>query len=239
MMQFILDESRQYYVFEFIEKERNKLLHDYTIFRKTDFGAGSKNFNTSQNQVSKIAKTSLSGEWQCQVMFRIAEFLKAESILEMGTSFGISTMYLAGNQNRKVTALEGDPKCVEIVNSLAAILNFHNLEVLPGPFSNTIPHIIERNKKFDLIFMDGHHMEQPTIAYFNQLQTVTKENSVILIDDIHWSAGMNNAWRHIQNLPVVTQTIDFYYFGIVFLKNSFLEKQHHRIIPLKYKPWKR
>lgn len=239
MMQFILDDERHYYVFDLIERERTSLLTDSTPIKRTDFGAGSDDQNNQISTISKIAKRSLSKPWQCRVMFRLAEFLEAQDILELGTSLGISTLYLAGNQNRQVTALEGDPELSKITSQLAHKLSFQNLHLYTGPFSESIPLVLDLGNTFDLIFMDGHHLYQPTIDYFSQIEMMTKEHTVVIIDDIHWSSGMQKAWKYIQQLKVVTQTIDLYYFGIVFFKKSFLEKQHHVIIPVKHKPWKR
>lgn len=239
MMQFILDEGRQYYVFDLIERERERLLADSSPIKRTDFGAGAHNQGNQVTTISKIAKRSLSTKWQCAVMFRLAELLEAKQILEMGTSLGISTLYLAGNQNRRVTALEGDPALSKITSDLAHKLSYQNLHLYTGPFSETLPKVLDVGNSFDLIFMDGHHLYQPTIDYFSQIELITKEHTIVIIDDIHWSPCMQKAWKHIQQLEVVTQTIDLYYFGIVFFKKSFLEKQHHVIIPLKLKPWKR
>jgi len=52
---------------------------------------------------------------------------------------------------------------------------------------------------------------------------------VIIFDDIHWSAGMEDAWREIKEHPSVMLTIDLFFFGIIFFRPEFKVKQQFRI----------
>ena len=52
------------------------------------------------------------------------------------------------------------------------------------------------------------------------------ENSILIFDDIHWSQGMCQAWKSIQQDPQVKLSIDLFFFGVLFFKNDFKEKQH-------------
>ena len=54
-------------------------------------------------------------------------------------------------------------------------------------------------------------------------------DTMIIFDDIHWSAGMEEAWAFIVAHPAVTLSIDLFFIGIVWVNPSFLVKQHFSV----------
>jgi hypothetical protein len=60
---------------------------------------------------------------------------------------------------------------------------------------------------------------------------------VLIFDDIYWSDEMAAAWEKIKLNSAVTLSVDLFYFGIVFFKKEFKEKQHFTLIPYPYKFW--
>ena len=79
-----------------------------------------------------------------------------------------------------------------------------------------------------MAFIDGHHAEAPTVEYFEQLLAKGHANSVFVVDDIHWSVGMEKAWERIKAHPRVTVTIDLYDLGLVFFRTE-QGRQHFRL----------
>jgi hypothetical protein len=51
---------------------------------------------------------------------------------------------------------------------------------------------------------------------------------VFVFHDIHWSAGMEEAWEEIKAHPRVKVTVDLFFSGLVFFKPE-LTKQHYRL----------
>jgi len=45
-------------------------------------------------------------------------------------------------------------------------------------------------------------------------------NTIFIFDDIHWSDGMENAWKYIKANTRTTLTIDLFFVGIVFVKSE-------------------
>ena len=75
-----------------------------------------------------------------------------------------------------------------------------------------------------LLYIDGNHTYEATIKYFELALTKKDENTVIIFDDIYWSAGMTKAWQEIKNKKEVLLSIDTFYFGMVFFRSEFVEK---------------
>ncbi|MDT0686872.1 O-methyltransferase [Autumnicola psychrophila] len=85
-----------------------------------------------------------------------------------------------------------------------------------------------KRKNYDLIFFDGNHQKQPTLAYFHKLLPGAKNSSVFIFDDIHWSPEMEEAWEEIKDHPQVTVSIDTFYWGLIFFRKE-QAKQHFNI----------
>lgn len=213
-----------------IEQVRALLLQNKTIIEVADFGAGSTLLKSNRRMVSKIAASSLKPKKYAQLLFRIVQFYKPQTILELGTSFGTTSAYLAkGNPAAKVYTLEGAPAIAQIARQNFAKLQLNNISIIEGDFANTLPNLLKNIKTFDLVFIDGHHRKAPTLQYFEWLLPHAVNDSIFIFDDIHWSVEMEEAWHEIQQHPSVTLSIDLFFIGIVWLKKEFLIKQQFSI----------
>ncbi|NJW53676.1 O-methyltransferase [Salinimicrobium oceani] len=81
------------------------------------------------------------------------------------------------------------------------------------------------NTKYSLLYIDGNHQKEATLSYFEKLLPTVHNDSVMIFDDIHWSAGMEEAWEEIKAHPEVRVTIDTFQWGLVFFRRE-QEKEH-------------
>ena len=79
----------------YIENLRKQLLQDERIIQITDFGAGSKLNLSNNRKVKDIAKNSQKSPKLGQFLHRIINFYNYKNILDLGTSFGMTTAYLS------------------------------------------------------------------------------------------------------------------------------------------------
>lgn len=234
----ILDTDKNYYVFDMIEKERNRLKSVSTVIEIKDYGAGSSTLKDTKRRVADIANTSLSGINKCRILFQLVNHYQCKEIIELGTSLGISSAYLGSADRRaSVTSLEGDINIASIANEVHQLLSLKNINVVTGLFSDTLGQVLAGLRTLDLAFIDGHHDEKATLIYFQQILAKCGHHSIIVIDDIYWSEGMTRAWQTIKNHPDVSLSIDIFDIGILFFRKE-LSKQDLKYIPYKYKPWK-
>jgi len=80
--------------------------------------------------------------------------------------------------------------------------------------------------QLDFAFLDGNHRKAPTIQYFEACLEKTNDQSIIVLDDIHWSKEMEEAWETIKSHSKVFVSIDLFEVGILIL-NPKLEKQEY------------
>ena len=107
LLEEVIYDTRNYYVFDEIEKLRQKLLRDGRTINVKDFGAGSKINSSPKRKVKDIAKNAAKPEKYGQLMFRLIQKFKPETLLELGTSLGISALYqaAAAPKNKMITCL--------------------------------------------------------------------------------------------------------------------------------------
>jgi predicted O-methyltransferase YrrM len=216
--------NQGYYSYKKIEKLREQLLVSNNKIRCTDMGAGSA--ITSNKTVGSIAKHSAKSAKQAQLLFRLVNFFQPETIIELGTSLGISTAYLASaNSKTPVITIEGCEEAAEIAKQNFKHLKLKNIEQIVGNFDDVFPKLVKARKKIDLVYIDGNHRKQPTINYFKQCLEKVNEDSILIFDDIYWSDEMMQAWQEIKNNRQVTVTIDLFYMGIVLFRKE-QTKQH-------------
>lgn len=225
----VVKDVYKYYCFDEIESIRAKLELTEKKIDVLDLGAGSRVSNHTQRKISNIAKTALKPTKQAQLLFKLAKYFQPDTILEIGTSLGISTSYLSKScPDAKVISLEGSPQILKVAKINFEKLDIANITTELGNFDDTLIHSVKKLKKLDLVYFDGNHKERPTLNYFEACLPYSNESSIFIFDDIYWSKGMKRAWNKIKSHPEVTVSIDLFHFGIVFFKKD-QEKQHFTI----------
>ena len=226
----ILNDRTEYPAYKIIEAERRLLLRDETLLSVKDFGAGSGHNKTNSRKVSEIAKHSLKPTKYATLLFRMAAYFKAESIIELGTSLGTTTAYLAlSRPSAKVLTFEGADEIAARAKVMFEKLGISNISQVNGNFDDTIVPAMKQAGKADFVFIDGNHRYLPTVNYLHQLLPVIHEFTVVVMDDIHWSADMEKAWEYCRKHPAVTMSIDLFFVGILFFRKEFRVPQHFSI----------
>lgn len=210
-----------------IEALRKSLLANSTSIEVADMGAISvlrEKVNKSR-AIHDIAATSLSPQKFSKLYARIITHFKLKNIIELGTSFGINTLYLAANPGVEVTTFEGLPAIARMANTNFEFADARNIKLIEGDINETLPSFLQHEKKWDFVFMDANHRFEPTLKYFNALLTRVNTGSILVLDDIHYTAEMEKAWQMIRTHPLVYGSLDLFRAGIVFFDPS-LNKQH-------------
>lgn len=233
---FCCDDSNHLGGFEKIEGVRAALLASQEMINLHDYGAGHQGkTNRKEISISTIAQQSLSTPFQGRFMARLGRFHKPQKIVEFGTSLGISAAYLAtGSPGCEVLTIEGDPMVGAKAISVFKMLEIKNIELINDTFESCIMNRIQSIDRIDLLFLDGNHRKKALVTYYHALKKLCHENTIIIVDDIYWSAEMTSAWQEIIREKEITQSVDCFQFGLLFFSPHFLAKEHHRIrLPLK------
>lgn len=220
-------ENEDYYQFKELNEIRKQLLKNNTIIEITDFGSGSRIFKDNHRQIADIAKHGISKKKFSELYFKLVNFCNAQIIVELGTSLGLNTLYLAkANSKSQVYTVEGCSELYKFSNTLFTKNNIKNIKSINTTFEKALPEVLNSIQKIDLLYIDGNHKYEPTLHYFELALKKKHEHSVFIFDDINWSEEMQKAWEEIKNHPEVTLTLDLFYVGIVFFRKEQKEKEH-------------
>jgi predicted O-methyltransferase YrrM len=216
-----------YSVYTQLKNYKKSLLNNKNSINVNDFGAGSKNMKNNFRTISQIAKNSGTTQNRAKLLFRLVNYFKFNTILELGTSLGIATHAMSlGSPKAKITSIEGCPNISKFSEDNFKRFNLNNIEVITGDFSDEIENL--KHNTYDFIFFDGNHQKKVTLQYFNTLLQTTHNDSVFIFDDIYWSKEMTEAWETIIQHPKVTVSIDTFLWGFVFLRKE-QNKEHFTI----------
>ena len=249
-----MSDENSYYAWGEIEKVRARMLGDTRVMEFVDYGAGignreSENGNREardRRKVSDIAKRSLAKKKYAQMLARLVNWvgrplLTSPSrggigdwqlaigdgliIVELGTSLGVTTAYMAAMDKRnKVITYEGCPAVAEIAKENWEALGLKNIDCRVGEIT---AEILDKDlERVDVAFIDANHTYAGTRAYFNVLAEKVHRKSVMIVDDIHYNKEMEQAWREICADERVTSTMDLYQMGLVFFDKDYWKRDY-------------
>lgn len=159
-----------------------------------------------------------SGDWQLAIGNGL-------TIVELGTSLGVTTAYMAAVDSRnKVVTYEGCPAVAEIAKENWKMLGINNIECVVGDIN--VENLDKELGRVDVAFVDANHTYAGTRAYVNILLKKMHAKSVLVVDDIHHSAEMERAWQEICADERVTSTMDLYQMGLVFFDKHYWKRHY-------------
>ncbi|MGB7440050.1 MAG: class I SAM-dependent methyltransferase [Coleofasciculaceae cyanobacterium] len=210
---------------ESLRKELNESSREISI---VDYGSQSPNNQliTEETESAQIV-TKTIGEvckicskrpiWALLLFNLIREF-KPSTCLEMGTCLGISAAYqsagLEVNNRGKLLSLEGSSSLAQVAQNNLQKLGMTRAEIIVGKFQETLLRVAAEQSPLDFVFLDGHHDQQATLTYFDQLFPFLANNALCIFDDISWSIGMKKAWKTLVADERIKLAVDLHNVGI-------------------------
>ena len=233
LVRFVIRDENTFYCFADIERRREYLKACEDELDVVDFGsAGSPEGTHIKRRVCDIAKRQLECAKIGQLLFRIINFMGQEEkrpleILELGTSLGITTAYVASaSRKNRVMTLEGSESVLKIAQGVWRALKLENIEWQEGNIDNTLYKYAP--EQLDLAYVDANHTYEATKRYVDFLLPRMNGKGVMVIDDIHHSEQMEQAWNALKDNVRVTTSMDLYHVGLLFVDPHYL-KRHYRI----------
>ncbi|HEX5667723.1 MAG TPA: class I SAM-dependent methyltransferase, partial [Chitinophagaceae bacterium] len=130
-------DKKQYEAYEKPEAFRKRLLNNETIIEVEDLGAGSVSGKTKQRKISEIARTSVKHKRYSRLLYRIACYYKYGRILELGTSLGVTSSYLAQVPGlEELVTMEGADAVADMAER--EVLKYGKVRVVRGDFDGQV-----------------------------------------------------------------------------------------------------
>lgn len=232
---FVYDLIKNVFNKKVLSNDLSKITNIHSKYKKfdeilnfTEIGAGSGYRKSRKTSVGQIIKRSSINHKYGSLLYNLIQYFNPKEILELGTSVGISTAYIAGAApDSKFISIEGVEAKIKIAKEITSELKQHT-KFIQGDFDLILKSVIEKYDHLDLVFFDGNHNKNCTIEYFEICLTKIHNDSIFLFDDIHWSTEMEDAWEFIKNHSKVKVSIDLFRAGLIFFRKE-LSKQHYII----------
>lgn len=213
--------------FEQLEDLRKSLFASKETLLVVELGAGSRVDNGQTRKVADIARHASTPPTFSRLLHRIIGKSNFTHILELGTSLGQNTLYMQqACPQATLYTLEGSPEIAKVARKHFDKFNATNIHLIEGNIDDTLAPTLDKLDKVDLAYLDANHRYEPTIRYFEQILTKLHSQSIVVIDDIHWSREMNQAWQVLIKHPKVSLSLDLFEGGLLFL-NPELKKGHY------------
>ena len=221
-----------------IEGLRKELEASTELIPITHYGVGTPGSQSDQGQTTmtrlgeNCRRTSKEPRWAF-LLFKMVRELEPEVCLELGTSFGISAAYQAAalelNGRGRIVTLEGAESKADIARANFVRLGLGRISVTTGRFQDTLDGVLRGLERVDFAFIDGHHDEQATLRYFEQITPFLSRRAVVVIDDTSWSMGMRRVWQALEADDRVKSSVDLRYMGICVMGRESSLKRKFRI----------
>lgn len=192
----------------------------------SDFGAGSKRLGRERS-IRKIYQTATTKGVYAKLLYQISQHYKPKHILELGTSLGFgSIMLAAGNPGSQLHTVEACSTTLQQAEENFAAFALDNIHTYHSTFQDYFQK--EDLPTFDLVYIDGHHEGSALKQYLHSLQAYTHDDTIFIIDDIIWSADMNDTFKALINSERYHVTMDLFRWGIIIPRPQ-QEKEHFTI----------
>jgi hypothetical protein len=214
--------------FSHLEAARAKLLQNQGIVKIEDLGSGSrtKTLQQTERKIADIAATSFTPAQVAEVYFRTCQYTEVHNVVELGTSMGLTSLYLSELPDCKVHTFEGSHALANIALTNFEYFDRKNIHLVEGDIGVTLPRFLQDNlAKIGFALVDANHRYAPTLQYFEWLMKRFNEKSVMVIDDIHHSPEMEKAWDELKKHYLVYGSVDLFRCGILFFEPG-LNRQH-------------
>lgn len=198
-----------------------------TIIRVRDLGTGSSDRRRKERKISDIYSRSSIVPLYGKVLYNIALMHPGSDMLELGTSVGISTLYLASaSPGSRIVSMEGCPVLANIAEKNLSEGTTGNVRLMVGDFDASLAKIDLPGFSPSLVFVDGNHRKDPVLRYFRKIKELILPESVVIFDDINYSKEMQSAWHEIKSDPEVSVSIDIFQMGLVFFRKGMAKQSY-------------
>lgn len=222
----VIEERRAFYCYQDIELIRKRLLQNNSPIIVPGFSYKNEPHQTT---IARIVRQKAISPKKGAFLFRLANYFKVKNILQIGSSMGISTLYLTSYApGLNCTSFEVIPEYTSVSQWVYKEAARTEISLNTGDPHKLLPAFLKEGISPDLIFFSGSHEQIDTLSLFSSCLAYAGEQAIFVIDNIKKNKHMRTVWQTIITHPDVTVSVDMYSMGLVFL-NKKLHKQNYKV----------
>jgi predicted O-methyltransferase YrrM len=204
----VLNTPWPYYAFDEIES-----------FRKT---VENSNIRTSPSHQKKT--TGKTEQAANRDTFRIIQDLQPETMLEMGTTNGFSTLYMAKAcpSARCLCITKNTNDQIQIAETFKQA-SIDTIEWYIESDQQPIYEVLDTIDKIDLVVL---HISMQPLEVFKLCMSKAHLNSIFIIRQIHQTSKAEKIWKELCQQTEVVVSIDLYDIGILLFRPELKQKNY-------------
>jgi len=196
-------------VFSKVESIRKRIENSSTLFTRILM-----NHNIERTAHDMAKKSSVSPEWN-MFLYLCAKSFQAHTILELGSSAGVSGCYLASAPFcDKFITIEGSSILDRLAEGNIRQVNAQS-NVINGRFDEVLGNVLDNlTDQIDLVYINGPKTKAETLHLFRLIIPKLNNLSVVVFDDINWSKEMQQLWQTVCGWEGLAYAINVGRFGV-------------------------
>ena len=161
-----------------------------------------------------------------ELLFRLTNRYKPHSILAIGSSLGLTPLYLARYDSTvQCITLESEPDFAGIATYLLSKETNPSFQIRTGAYHDLISESLLQFTRIDCIFIDKNVNISTLDTFFNQCLPFIHDHTFCVLAGIRSSSEKYHFWKQICQHPAVTVAVDLLQMGFLF----FQPKLHKRV----------
>ncbi len=220
----VIEEKYAYYCFQDLELLRKKLSFNTGEITYTD---RKEKGGRKTRSVGEIVRRESIRPKQGALLFRLTNYFKPRNILQIGTTTGLSTLYLTSYATGlRCVALENIPEFAPIARQAFAKGGRNPIDLRVGNYMDLLPKALKEMTSLDFVFFNAPYERQDNLRLFNACMKYARNDTVFVLAGIKANREMRDLWEEIQACPEVTVTLDLYSLGIVLLNRKLHKRDY-------------
>lgn len=220
----VIEERCPYYSFRDIELYRKQLLYKIDSITYPD---PKDKGRLRCRSVADIVRREAVKPKLGALLFRLANYFKARNILQIGTTMGISTLYLTSySTDLRCVALENIPGFATIARQAFEKKARNPIDLRVGGYKESLPQALKDLGSVDLVFFNTLYEPQNNRWLFQECLRYARNETVFVFKGINTNQRSRELWKEIRETPEVTVTLDLYSLGIVLFNKKLYKKDY-------------
>lgn len=161
-----------------------------------------------------------------ELLFRLANHYKPQTILTLGSSMGLVPLYLTGYSTQACCiALEYDDEIAAIAQKAIKKKGRQSIRIYSVKNEQTLPNALEALEQIDCLYLGKTLSADEWAATYRQCRPLMHKGTMLIVNGIHTSSTKRTCWKQLCNDTDATVSVDLCRMGLIF----FDPKLHKRM----------
>lgn len=226
----IIEDKNPYYCFERIEGLRRFLKKSGKTI-PCDWKDGEK-----ERKVSDLIQSQNFSPAYDQLLFRLVNHYKPQTVLELGDTIGLSTLYLASSDhNMKVVSVGGSENIIQFARQVLEKNKVLNVEFKKNITKEAFRAVGENLEEVDFLYFGRMFPADKIKEVVDTLECSITSRTVMVVSDIYKTKQKELMWDVLKKHPKVRVSVEMFHYGILLCDEN-LQKEDYNLFFL---PWMR